>query len=260
MPTWNKEEWDKIFYLDKDYNNYNGPLRIGTHTHLVIDITYSCNMSCINCNRLSNVKNSPKCNLSLEDIKNHMRDWVKNNNPLKSISLTGGEPTVHPEFIEIINLLARYANLFKIYLSLFTNGGKSFLKVKDKIPKNVNIVDSSKTDNYPFHFPFTIAPIDFDLYDPENNPCSESLKCGRTLNKKGYFVCPSAAAIDNFLNLKLGISGFNNTSEENLREHAKEICKYCGTYMREKGIGDYVSGGFFQEQDTSQFWKNKLKL
>jgi organic radical activating enzyme len=238
---------------------YFGPLRIGETRHLNIDLTYSCNMACVNCNRLSNVKNKPIANLTYAQIKNHIKDWIKNRHEFRSIMISGGEPTVHPEFLKIVSLLAKFCELKNIWIGLLTNGGKTFQALKDQIPKNVEIVNSAKTNNNPRHFKFTIAPIDFNAYDPENNPCRESLHCGRTLNKNGYFVCPSAGAIDNFLNLNLAVSGsIRETTEENLREKAKDICKYCGTYLREKNITGAF--GAFKHQETSPFWENKLKL
>jgi hypothetical protein len=259
MNIFNKEEWNKN-YLNIDFDpGYTGPLRIKGNSHLVIDLTYACNMACISCNRLSNVKNKPKSNLSVDFIKDTIRDWAKNKHPIRSISVSGGEPTVHPEFVRIIKLLGKYCSLGKIELTLFTNGGKTFEKVKDQIPDNVIVVNSAKQSNIQFHHTFTIAPIDLGIYDPENNPCAESLICGRSLNKNGYFVCPSAGAIDSFLDLKLGISGFENATEEALREKAKDICKYCGAYARSRGFLKNEAS-YTNEQKVSDFWKNKIKL
>lgn len=262
MQIFSIEEWNNHFkeFIDKHSKYYNGPLRVGKATELTLDITYHCNFACINCNRLSNAKNKPRNNLSFEDIKLILINLTKNNNPLKSITISGGEPTVHPEFLKIVTLVGKYCEKFNIFFKLNTNGGKTFLKIKDKLPPNIHVLNSSKQNNTPFHYKFTLAPIDFGVYDPEDNPCRESISCGRTLNKNGYFVCPSAAAIDNFLNLNLGISGYENATEENLRNRAKDICKYCGTYMKEKRLISGVLGGHFQEQEMSPFWKERLKL
>lgn len=263
MKIWSIQEWDnqtKSFVDNYPGRSYKGPLRIGKQSELTIDLTYHCNFACINCNRLSNVKNKPRNNLSLEDIELILQDLKKNNNPLKTIIISGGEPTVHPEFLRIISVIAEYCKQHNIFLKLNTNGGPTFLRIKDQLPSNVNVLNSAKQNNYPFHYKFTVAPIDFGVYDPENNPCRESISCGRALNKNGYFVCSSAAAIDNFLNLNLGISGFENATAENLRNRAKDICKYCGTYLREKEIMSGTIGGHFQEQEMSPFWKERLKL
>lgn len=239
--------------------NYIGPLRIRDKRHLVIDITYSCNMSCINCNRLSNAKNKPKLSMTVEDIKKYIRDFEINGNPMDSIALTGGEPTVHPQFLEILDLLVEYCIKHNKFISLFTNGGSTYEKIKDKIPKKVEVVNSAKQNNYPLHFHFTVAPVDLGVYDVNNNPCSESLVCGRTLNKNGYFACPSAAAIDNFLGLNLAVTGMAEATKDELRRKAEDICKYCGTYLRERKIMNREPGNF-TEQITSLFWKEKLKL
>jgi hypothetical protein len=261
MKIWSLEEWKTHTSGSIDYysEDYKGPLRIGKDTNLTLDITYHCNMACTNCNRLSNVKNKPRNNLSLKDIKIILLNLIHNKNPVKTIIISGGEPTVHPEFLDIIKLVGSYCATFGIFCQLLTNGGLSFLKVKDKLPENIQVLNSSKQNNTPFHFKFTIAPIDLGVYDPEDNPCRESITCGRALNKNGYFVCSSAAAIDNFLNLNLGISGFENATEENLRNRAKDICKYCGTYLREKKITG-AFGGHDEKQEVTPFWESKLKF
>jgi hypothetical protein len=263
--NYSKIEWSDFIHesLKEDRSKidapYSGPLRVNHLNHLVIDITYSCNMACFNCNRLSNIKNKPKSNISFIDIVNHTKNWIKNKNPLRSIAIQGGEPTVHPEFIKIIKYLSYYCHTFKIQLSLFTNGGTTFQKVKDKIPKNVIIINSYKLHNNQPHHAITVAPIDSNNYDPDDNPCRESLYCGITLNKNGYFVCPTAGAIDNFLNLNLAVpSGIENVTQDKLREKARDICKYCATYLREKNIS--YQGVHETEQKTSPFWENKLKL
>jgi len=262
MKIWSLDEWNNQVsgFIDHHTTDYNGPLRVGKNTNLTLDITYHCNFACVNCNRLSNAKNKPRNNLSYEDIKYILKNLIENNNPVKAIIVSGGEPTVHPEFIEIITLLSAYCSKFDIFFQLLTNGGPSFQKIKDQLPLNLEVLNSAKENNNPFHYKFTIAPIDLGVYDPENNPCRESISCGRALNKNGYFVCPSAAAINNFLNLNLGISGFENATEENLRNRAKDICKYCGTYLREKKIMSGTIGGNFKEQEMSPFWKERLKL
>jgi len=239
--------------------DYVGPLRIRDSKHLVIDITYACNMACVNCNRLSNAKNKPKSTMTVDDIKKYIADFEANGNPMVSIALTGGEPTVHPQFLEIIVLLTNYCIKHNMFITLFTNGGTTYEKIKDKIPLKVTVVNSAKTNNYPLHYHFTVAPIDLGVYDPNNNPCSESLVCGRTLNKNGYFACPSAAAIDNFLNLNLAVTEMKEATKEELRKKAEDICKYCGTYLRERKIMNRDPGNF-KEQIVSPFWKEKLKL
>jgi hypothetical protein len=239
---------------------YSGPLRISPdYNHLVIDITYNCNMSCLNCNRLSNIKNKPKSTMRLSQIVAHVREWIATGKKIRHIALTGGEPTVHPQFLQILIYLNFYIRTQNGRLLVFTNGGATYQKIKNKIPEDVWVINSQKETNYQkHHFAFTYAPIDAGLYEEDDNPCRESLFCGRTLNKNGYFACPSAGAIDNFLQLDSGIKNINDATEENLRTKAKQICKYCATYLREKNIIEPKQN--LNEQILSNFWKNKLKI
>jgi len=88
----------------------------------IIEITYNCNYECIHCSYgCGKSKNNNKF-LSLDEIKNYcFSDYV---------TITGGEPLMHPQFKEIIDFL--YKNNKKIILqtnaSLFDEKLLNFVK------------------------------------------------------------------------------------------------------------------------------------
>ena len=65
-----------------------------------ISITSACNMKCVYCH---NEGNKEFASLSLQDIDLLLAS--SENVDLKSVRLTGGEPTIHPDFIEICRLI-----------------------------------------------------------------------------------------------------------------------------------------------------------
>jgi MoaA/NifB/PqqE/SkfB family radical SAM enzyme len=67
-----------------------------------IDITYECNLKCINCNR-SSTQAPIKEGMTLEQIENFVRESVELNKKWKLINLLGGEPSIHKDFLEIVN-------------------------------------------------------------------------------------------------------------------------------------------------------------
>lgn len=79
-----------------------------------LSITSACNMKCVYCHNEGNTEFSQ---LSIKDIDSLISNSV--NVDLHSIRLTGGEPTVHPQFIEICKLIKQKYNL---KLGVNTNG------------------------------------------------------------------------------------------------------------------------------------------
>lgn len=63
---------------------------------LMIQISYRCNLNCIHC-AYGDIKDSPS--LSIETVKN----FLKRHNP-KIIKISGGEPTLHPLFGEVVKV------------------------------------------------------------------------------------------------------------------------------------------------------------
>lgn len=75
--------------------------------YMEVAITGKCNFSCKYCNRFSS-------DLDIDKLE----DFLKSTTILHHIQITGGEPTIHPEFSRIAKLLRRYTKV----LGLSTNG------------------------------------------------------------------------------------------------------------------------------------------
>lgn len=83
-------------------------------------ITSVCNFSCSYC-RGTDI-NGSQGNMPLEDIKKTIDIWAAND--IRNIRFSGGEPTVHPDLLEIIKYTkAKCTNIEHIALS--TNGSRS---------------------------------------------------------------------------------------------------------------------------------------
>jgi len=80
--------------------------------HIAIEPTMKCNIDCRICYNLN--RNYEK---TLEEVKNEI-DLARTKRNLDTISLLGGEPTLHPEIAEII----RYVKSCGLHCQLLTNG------------------------------------------------------------------------------------------------------------------------------------------
>jgi MoaA/NifB/PqqE/SkfB family radical SAM enzyme len=154
--------------------------------YVEVAITGRCNFHCTYCNRFSQ-------NLDMEKFK----AWIDTQqNQFRHLQITGGEPTVHPEFEQIVQLCRSRTKV----LGLSTNGSWSLEKY--------------------LHLPVDMFSISFDDYDLDilrsrgyNNP-EHILNCIKELAKVRYVNIglvidehnvSRAEAIIDFL-LQLGVS------------------------------------------------------
>jgi radical SAM family protein len=80
--------------------------------HALVDITRRCTVSCRSCYNTADGTDKP-----LDDVKAEIRQLSTMRN-LNSISIVGGEPTLHPGLPEII----RFIRSMDLHAELFTNG------------------------------------------------------------------------------------------------------------------------------------------
>lgn len=67
-----------------------------------------CNLECANCYIESSPKNDKLVYLSVEDVRPYMEEIVDHKLSTKKIGLTGGEPFLNPQIIEILDLILSY--------------------------------------------------------------------------------------------------------------------------------------------------------
>lgn len=80
----------------------------------VIPITSACNLTCPICYTIN--KNEGAYHISLDEFQK-LLDVIKKNDPqMQLINLTGGEPTCHPQFMEIVELCHK-AGIHRITIS-----------------------------------------------------------------------------------------------------------------------------------------------
>lgn len=87
----------------------------------LIEIVNSCNLSCPTCYADSPVGIGQKVDaLPLEDLQQRIQGVIDRKEKIEILQLSGGEPTLHPQFFELLRWL--HANPGIDYLLLNTNG------------------------------------------------------------------------------------------------------------------------------------------
>jgi len=234
----------KIFLLD-----FIRPIRVSklatrifgfqykrSNNSIEIDITYKCNLSCPNCNR-SCTQAPTEESMTIEQIQDFIKQSIEKNIKWRKISLVGGEPLVHPNIFEIINLILDYKNHFsrKTKICLVTNG--ILEEELNKVPKDVIIINSNKKTVVNKFSSFNIAPIDLDEYKNKDfrNGCQILKYCGMGLNMYGYYPCAVAGGIDRVFKLNKGRKSIPDKSDLMLDE-LDTFCKLCGHFKKHDNV------------------------
>lgn len=214
-----------------------------------IDITYECNLKCINCNR-SSTQAPTKEGMSIEQIEKFVRESIELNKKWKLINLLGGEPSIHKDFLQIVNLIL-YEYIVKhspeTILQVTSNGfGELVQERLSKLPKHEKLIidyASFKDERIvPYFSPFNDAPID----KPNGNEkeyhkgCWVTSYCGIGLNQMGYYPCGVAGGIDRVFQLNLGVQSLKNV-DKSIAKYLDTFCRFCGNFSDyEKNYGNFI--------------------
>lgn len=214
-----------------------------------IDLTYECNLKCINCNR-SSTQAPIKEGMTIAQIMQFVEESIVLNKKWELINLLGGEPSVHKDFLEIVPLILneyilKYAP--NTILQVTSNGfGEVVQKKLAQLPKHPNLIidyASFKDEKViPYFSPFNDAPID----DPKVQPteyhkgCWVTAYCGIGLNQLGYYPCGVAGGIDRIFGFGLGVQSLHEVDSQ-IAKYLDTFCRYCGNFTDyEKNQGDFI--------------------
>jgi hypothetical protein len=166
-------------------------------------LTYRCNNRCNNCSTLCS--QAPATNdLSMERIQKFILESVDCNHKWKTITLHGGEPTLHPRFQDVCEILMRYkrdsnpeCNIWVVsngYGDRVTEG----LEIAKAAGVGLGISYKQKANINAEGVWMQYVPMNNSALDNGQNPtdgCAMASDCGVCLNNLGYFQCSAKAAM-----------------------------------------------------------------
>jgi len=204
-----------------------------------LKLTDYCNLKCGNCNACMDVFQTDKY-LSLEDMEEFVEESIRLDHKWKSIKLVGGEPTLHPSFFKVIEILNKYRKFYKkCMFILSTNGcGGKIRDIINRIPPwlgKIDSVDQTFEKKFDLFWLSRVAPIDlnsFKGYKDFDKGCWITQDCGLSKSVNGlYYPCTPSNVIDNIFGLGLGEKTIEDISSCNVKDKFKKLCRLCGHFL-----------------------------
>lgn len=233
-----KEQWVDA-KANSAVNASNRKTRYPINMHrLEVDLTYRCQLRCSNCSRGCTQLPSD-ADISIEQIVRFLDSSLQQGRRWDKVSILGGEPTLHPDFNEIINIMHEWfeKNSPHSDIKVVSNGAGKFVRERYyQIPQDWQTENSFKDGTDPDYFdPVNIAPIDLPEFEGEDfsKACWVAMECGMALTPNGYFPCPVAGAIDRMFSMNCGKSELPKDTD-NLQFELSKYCALCGHYLKDK--------------------------
>jgi hypothetical protein len=208
--------------------------------HLKANITYRCDRKCPNCNRATRlIVPSFEEDLAPDTFRKMLEECVGAGKTWTRITLTGGEPTMHPKFNEFVDILMEYKrkHLPKLNAGTYTyHHPVHFHKIEEALKKYPDFVvfDTSK-DKPRIHMWASLkAPMDDKKFKEGHDygGCGLGARlCGLGWDQSGFYCCPVGANIARVFRLDVAVKRIGDLSVDKLTAQYKHLCSRCGDYV-----------------------------
>ena len=198
-----------------------------------IDITYKCNLKCINCNR-SCTQAPSELEMPVTAIEAFITQSIEQEIPWKRIRILGGEPTLHSRFFDIIERLMKYQRVYNatVRLVVGTNfHGRQVRRVLEQLPSSIAVKSTLKNSPANLFRPFNVAPVDtfINRFSDYTCGCRIIEDCGLGLTPSGYYMCAVAGGIDRIFGYHLGRPALPGSSDA-FEDQMAAFCPLCGHF------------------------------
>ncbi len=210
-----------------------GPPFQRSRRYVEIDITYRCNLKCRNCNRSCTQAPTSEA-MEISQIESFIQESIAADARWERIRLLGGEPTLHPDFVEIVDRLLKYRARHNPNLRIVccTNGsGRKVQGMLSRIPGEVIVKNTAKDGRQRLFRPFNRAPADliWNRFADYACGCRIIHDCGIGLTPRGYYMCAIAGGIDRIFGLDRGRRVLP-LSDDTLSDQMQIFCPLCGHF------------------------------
>jgi len=182
--------------------------------------------------------------MSLEQIREFIKESIDLKWQWELICLRGGEPTLHPEFFSILEIIWQYKRLYpKCEIHITSNAfGNKVNEVLSKLPGWVIVNADLAPDSPPrysgrdaslVYGSYNVAPIDLNSFKHSadfTKGCWRIEGDGQGLSRYGYYPCNPGINVDRVFGFDIGIKKLADVNANSLQRQMDMLCRYCGHY------------------------------
>ena len=224
-----------------------------TFLDAAINFTFACNLSCVGCDRASFIKPQHSPPMTKERLGEFLEEVKAEGIELKRMRIVGGEPTLHPDFLEMTTMCIRYSEEteYRCNVRIFSNQHaprtRTLLDEVHRKHPSLQMMGAHKKESWVFprmtRYEY-VSPKDAGIDCPWPCPNMGSRgKCGNGVDQVGYSLCPTAGPIDAILGLGARATTIKQMLDpEFVRWQSETICSRCGQFMA------------YTERELPQLW------
>ncbi len=211
-----------------------------------VEVTYDCNLQCSNCTRFVGHHKDPY----YMDLDTVSRAIDSLEGYPGQIGIMGGEPTMHPQFPEICEMLRKKV-ADKRRRQLWTNGykWKEYLPlIQETFDEDMILYNDHRDKEVGVHQPLLLAAEEL-LDDRELmwrliGNCWVQWRWAASITPKGGFFCEVAAAQDHLFNGPGGYpleKGWWNKNPNEFVDQVKRYCTRCSAAVPMRGVSSHAN-------------------
>lgn len=209
------------------------PIDVGERfKHIEIEVNTSCDCFCFGCDRLSDVTTAP--NMTVDQVALFVQESLDLKWEWERIRILGGEPTLHPQFEQIIDLMTTYRDEYpNVFLQVLTNGHGKAAKYCEWLERQYISLHAEAKEvgvNPPWFTNTRIVPVDRWPDIGEVPPCGifDVRGCGLGLSTWGYFLDGAGASLARVTGKDIGVQTLAQVTWESMISQANILCRICG--------------------------------
>ena len=194
-------------------------------SRIEMNLTLRCQMACPNCDRLCHLyrDRDEDDDMDLEQVRKFVDQVRECSTKVSRLKLLGGEPLLHPRFVEVHRMLMDAVDEGLIQrVKIETN----HVLPKPDVPEHPRIQWAGKPYKKKRHMPVLWRPADVGLKSV--GICKNPYRCGISLDSRGFALCSPAIMIMRVFRLeKYYVDHWPIDWEVTFKEAVKALCPLC---------------------------------
>jgi len=195
-----------------------------------LDITYRCNLHCVNCNRVCGL--APRDDMMpLSQVERFREESLSAGVRWDQVAVLGGEPTLHPDVRPILGTVLGLAKRV-----LFVTNGLTGVTSPEDLgfpPGAFRVKNTAKQGRVHRFAAMTDAVVNSYPEMPVTRfeeGCEIPRVCGLGMNAAGYYPCPIAGTVDRIFGLGLAAKSLKELLDADPAPVFGACCRYCGHF------------------------------